>query len=195
MQEWNAKRTEEEKVMSKMIVYASRYGTSREYAVRISEEKGYPLCSYNEIPDIINQYDEIIFVAPVYAGKIYVLDKLLKENSKLGEMKLTLVVVGVYNPNRESNTSRIKTLVSDMLKKSNIKLQAIYHLHGKLEVDQLSFMHKMLIKALYHKAKKSPVDQLNDNDKDIVEAYEQNNKQDFIISAYAVQLDKVLINL
>lgn len=192
MQEWNEKRTKEEKVVSKMIVYASRYGTSREYAVTIAEEKGYPLCSYNENPDNIKQYDEIIFVAPVYAGKIYALDKFLKENNKLGEIKLTLVVVGVYNPNRENNTSNINKLVSEMLKKSKFKLQSIYHLHGKLEVDKLSFMHKMLIKALYRKAKKSPVDQLSDNDKDIVEAYEQAGKLDSIDST---QLDKVLVKL
>lgn len=192
MQEWNEKRTKEGKVVSKMIVYASRYGTSREYAVKIAEEKGYPLCSYNEIQDNIKQYDEIIFIAPVYAGKIYALDKFLKENNKLGEVKLTLVIVGVYNPNRENNTSNINKLVSEMLKKSKFKLQAIHHLHGKLKVDKLSFMHKMLIKALYRKAKKSPADQLSDNDRDIVAAYEQTNKLD---SSDSAQLDKVLVNL
>lgn len=178
--------------MSKIIVYASRYGTSKEYAIKIAEQKGYPLCSYNELPDSIKQYDEIIFIAPVYAGKIFALDQLLKESNKLGEMKLTLVVVGVYNPNRENNTYNIKKLVSEMLQKSNFKLQSIYHLNGKLEVDKLSFMHKLLIKALYRKAKKSPIDQLSDNDRDIVAAYEQTGKLDSIDST---QLDKVLVNL
>jgi hypothetical protein len=71
-------------------------------------------------------------------------------------------------------------------------LQSIYHLNGKLEVDKLSFMHKMLIKALYRKAKKSPFDQLSDNDRDIVAAYEQTNKLE---SSDSTQLDKVLVNL
>lgn len=178
--------------MSKIIVYASRYGTSKEYAIKIAEQKGYPLCSYNELPDSIKQYDEIIFIAPVYAGKIFALDKLLKESNKFGELKLTVVVVGVYNPNREDNISKIKKVVSDTLNKSNSKLQSIYHLNGKLEVDKLSFMHKMLIKALYRKAKKSPADQLSDNDRDIVAACEQSNKLD---SSDSAQLDKVLANL
>lgn len=181
--------------MSKIIVYASRYGTSKEYAVKIAEEKGYPLCSYNEIPDSINKYGEIIFIAPVYAGKIYALDKFMKNNNKLGELKLILVVVGVYNPNRENNTSKISKLVSDRLKSSNFKIQSIYHLHGKLEVDKLSFMHKMLIKALYRKAKKEPIHQISDNDRDIVEAYEQETKLDSMDSAQFTQFKKVLVNL
>jgi menaquinone-dependent protoporphyrinogen IX oxidase len=195
MQEWNGKRTKEEKVMSKIIVYASRYGTSKEYAVKIAEEKGYPLCSYNEIPDSIKKYDEIIFIAPVYAGKIYALDKFIKNNNKLGELKLTFVVVGVYNPNRENNTSKLSKLVRDTLKGSNFKIQSIYHLYGKLEVDKLSFMHKMLIKALYRKAKKEPINQLSDNDRDIVEAYEQETKPDSINSDHFNQFKKVLVNL
>ncbi|MBM7109731.1 flavodoxin domain-containing protein [Brevibacillus laterosporus] len=173
---------------NKIIVYATRYGASKEYALRIAKRKDFAIFPYKEIPKSAH-YDEIILVAPIYAGKIFGLKNIIKETNNAEKKKITIITVGVYNPNRDDNNLQIRNLVYNMLEKSMLELKMIHHLYGKLEIEKLSFVHKLLIQTLYRKAKKSSLEQLSENEKDIIKAIEQKRELDYY------QLDKILESL
>ncbi|WP_185967539.1 flavodoxin domain-containing protein [Clostridium sp. HBUAS56010] len=159
--------------MKKIIVYASRYGTSKEYAAQIASKKNYPVVPLEEHINLVNPYDEIIFIAPVYMGKIMSLEKFIKMADKWESKKITVITVGVYNPNRKSNTSILQEKIKRVVEKTNLNLQNIYHLYGNLHLEDLSFLHKTLINTLYKTAKKKSLEQLNEDEKDIIKAYEK----------------------
>ncbi|MBC1502060.1 DNA-directed RNA polymerase I [Listeria weihenstephanensis] len=164
--------------MGKYITYATRYGTCEKYAARIAKEKNYPIYPINEIANHIADHDEIIFVTPIYTGKIFSFDKLIKELHQKNSVKLIMIIVGMYNPNRESNNTKIENIANEMLEKSTLQLQSIYHLFGELNSEKLSIIHRTLIKMLYNKAKKQAEINLSENEKDIINAYENNNQMD-----------------
>ncbi|MHC5229139.1 flavodoxin domain-containing protein [Enterococcus sp. LJL99] len=160
--------------MKKIVIYASRYGTTKSFATKIGEEKNIPVFSYKE-PDLpLTAVNEIIFVGAIYTSKILGLEAFLK-NKQLTVQKITILTVGLYDPKRENNQQRIEHFVKEKLKNSQLKLQGIYSLSGYLNVSQLSFPHRLLIKALYKQAQKKPVNQRTAEEIDIIHAYENTN--------------------
>ncbi|GAJ27091.1 hypothetical protein JCM15457_2053 [Liquorilactobacillus sucicola DSM 21376 = JCM 15457] len=164
--------------MNKIIVYASRYGTSKHYAFKIAEQKKYPICSLDEFVDHKKQYNELIFIAPVYMGKVWGLDKLIRRLDHDDQVELTLLTVGIYNPKRGANHSKIQKKINKISKKEPFKLQSLYHLRGQLKLNKLSITHKLLIKALYKNAKKQKPQALSKDERDIIKAYEHSKQAD-----------------
>lgn len=153
------------------------YGTSKEYATEISKQKNIPAYSFQELPDSIIKFDEIIHLGAIYMGKILGFDKFIKKYRSIYK-KLTVISVGMYNPKRESNYMKIEALVKRNVKKTNFNLGKIYCLSGHIDVKRLSFTHKLLVNALYKKAKKQAISKLNEDEMDIIKSYENDTPFD-----------------
>ncbi|WP_057735497.1 flavodoxin domain-containing protein [Liquorilactobacillus uvarum] len=162
--------------MNKIVIYSSRYGTSAKYAHKIAEQKNYFLCSLDKIVNYTDKCDEIIFIAPIYIGKIFGFNKLIRELRQSNQVKITLIIVGIYDPQRAENNLKIEKMIIKMVEGSSFKLQSIYRLRGQLNIKKLSITHRILINALYTAAKKKGNEDLSENEKDIISAYE-NQKQ------------------
>lgn len=80
-----------------------------------------------------------------------------------------------------------EALPDSLAEKSNLKLKNIFCLTGKLQLNKLTFRHKLLINALYKSSKKKDISQLTENEKDIILSYEDTqrinlSKLDIILS-------------
>ena len=62
----------------KIIIYASQYGSTKQYADELSKRTGIETVEYTEVRDI-NQYDTIVYLGPLYAGSIMGLKKTLNK--------------------------------------------------------------------------------------------------------------------
>ena len=60
----------------KIIIYASQYGSTKQYADELSKRTGIETVEYTEITDI-NQYDTIVYLGPLYAGSVMGLKKTM----------------------------------------------------------------------------------------------------------------------
>ena len=71
----------------KIIIYASQYGSTKQYADELSKRTGIETAEYTEVTDI-NQYDVIVYLAPLYAGRVMGLKKTLNKIRGIQDKKL-----------------------------------------------------------------------------------------------------------
>lgn len=64
--------------MSEIIIYGSKYGTTKMYAEELSTKTHIPTISFEKIEDI-NKYDKIIYLGGLYAGGVLGMSKTLKK--------------------------------------------------------------------------------------------------------------------
>lgn len=91
-----------------IVIYKSRYGTTRRYAKWISEELGCSAVSVDEIKKRdLKQYDTIIYGGSIRAGGIRELDKFLKW------VKSDLKIMAMYHDGQISREDMVKTGAAD----------------------------------------------------------------------------------
>ena len=86
----------------KIIIYASQYGSTKQYADELSKRTGIETAEYTDITDI-NQYDVIVYLAPLYAGRVMGLKKTLNKIRGVQDKKLIIGTVGLADPNDKKN--------------------------------------------------------------------------------------------
>ena len=86
----------------KIIIYASQYGSTKQYADELSKRTGIETVEYTEITDI-NQYGTIVYLGPLYAGSIMGLKKTLNKIRNVQDKKLIVGTVGLADPNDKKN--------------------------------------------------------------------------------------------
>ena len=57
-----------------IIIYGSRYGTTKRYAAHLSEMTGIEAVAFKEVKDI-DKYERVIFMGALYAGSVLGLKK------------------------------------------------------------------------------------------------------------------------
>ena len=66
--------------MESIILYGSRYGATRRYALALSERTGIPACSYRDKPDLSGK-TLVVYLGGLYAGGVLGLAKTLRRFS------------------------------------------------------------------------------------------------------------------
>lgn len=132
-----------------LIVYASKKGTSKQYALLLSEITGVHVVDVESI-QYANPYKRLIFIAPMYTGKIYGI-KELKDSIPLDENCEILVgVVGANDPHHseviEQAHRAVLTSLPDNLRQVNVHL-----LRGDYKHSKLTMMERLLMFGLKKK--------------------------------------------
>ena len=91
----------------KIIIYGSKYGTTRKYAEELSRRTGIEVVEYSDIEDI-NRYDTVIYLGALYAGSVLGLKKTLNKLRDINNKKVIIATVGLADPNDEENRKGIK---------------------------------------------------------------------------------------
>lgn len=123
--------------MNTIIVYASKYGTSKSYAKKLGELTETPVFSIFSLP--IQLPEKIIFVAPIYLGQIKDLKQLLKR--LLPENKLVLLLNGLFDYSKIEQCNKLEANFPSALETSDI-----FYLPGAVAQDELNFVDKNIIK-------------------------------------------------
>ena len=85
--------------MSDIILYGSKYGSTRRYAIALSEQTGIPAIEYSHAPALSDKR-VIVYLGGLYAGGVLGLAKTLRGLALREEQKLILVTVGLADPTR-----------------------------------------------------------------------------------------------
>jgi flavodoxin len=163
--------------MKKIIVYGSKYGTTKRYAIELSNKTGIKVISYDKSKDL-STYDTIVYLGGLYAGGVLGLSKtikLLPENSK---QTVIIVTVGLADTKDSVNTDKIKSSIRKQIPKDIYDKAKKFHLRGGIDYQKLNLKHKIMMKLLYNKVKKIPLEKQTAETKAMIDTY--NQKVDFV---------------
>lgn len=127
---------------SGVIVYDTRYGTTRQYAEWIKEELKIPMIDPGRVDgQVLSHCDFLVIGTPVYMGKMLIADWLKDNQEFLRRSRLFFFVVCTYFSDPEKQQTMIKDNVPDGL----LACCKIFFLQGRLVVDSLSAEDAMLV--------------------------------------------------
>ena len=133
--------------MSTIVVYKTKYGSTKTYAEWIKEELNCDICDFKSVKiDDLLKYDTIILGGGLYAEMIQGASLITKNIDKLAGKKLIIYTTGITPLDcREYYDKLVWEKNFKDVDASKIK---VYNFLGKMIIDELSLPHKMAIKAL-----------------------------------------------
>ena len=132
----------------KIIIYASQYGSTKQYADELSKRTGIETVEYTEITDI-NQYDTIVYLGPLYAGSVMGLKKTLNKIRIMNGIKQQ-VHGCIYNKAR------------------------VYFLRGAIDYSNLNLKHKTMMAFIHRKVKGMKEEERTAEINAVIETYGKN---------------------
>lgn len=133
--------------MSIIVIFKSKYGSTKQYAEWIAQELG---CSSVDVNDItigdLEKYDKIVYGGGLYAEVINGASFLTKNIDKLKDKKIAIFSTGI-TPLEYREYYDVMVLKKNFKNgvHSNIK---IFNFTGKMLFEELSIVHKTALKAL-----------------------------------------------
>jgi len=173
----------------KIIIYGSKYGTTRQYAMELSKKTNIKAESYENIKNI-NEYETIIYIGALYAGGVLGMTKTFKKISNCENKKIIIATVGLADPTDKENINNIENSMKKQLPNEIYEKASIYHLRGGIDYSKLNFLHKTMMRILYNKIKSLPEEKKTAEDKTMIDSY--NKKVNFVdFSSLKNMIDKI----
>ncbi|MBO5179491.1 MAG: flavodoxin domain-containing protein [Clostridia bacterium] len=133
--------------MSTIVVYKSKYGSTKQYAEWIAEELGCEALDAKNVKiDDLEKYDTIIYGGGLYAEVINGVILLTKNMDKLEGKKLIVYSTGITPLKYREYYDKLvieKNFKTEMLDKIKV-----YNFLGKMILDELTIVHRTALKTL-----------------------------------------------
>lgn len=147
---------------NKVVIYKSKYGSTKKYATWIAERLNAEVFEEGEVKEEkLSEYKTIIYGGGLYAGGILGSSILSKNYDQIKDSNIVVFTVGLAATDDKSIFDSIieKNFPGEM--KNNIKF---FHLRGGIDYGNLSFIHKgmmaMMKKSVEKKENKTEEDEL-----------------------------------
>lgn len=133
--------------MKSIVIYKSKYGSTKAYAEWISEALGCEAKDAKGIKvDQLLEYDTIIYGGGLYAEVISGVHLITKNLNRLQGKKLIVYTTGITP--LDCHAYYDKEVMEKNFKPGMLDQIKVFHFLGKMVVDELSFVHKTAIKSL-----------------------------------------------
>jgi len=130
--------------MKGVILYKSKYGSTRQYMDWLATELQLPLIKVEEFdPENISQFQFIIVAGSVYVGKWMLRDWVKQHLRKLQSGKaFFLFVCGTSSSNRAEQQRLAKTNIPQELQQQS----EIFFLRGRVVINRLTWLDRIALK-------------------------------------------------
>lgn len=143
--------------MKTLIIYTSKYGSTKEYAYFLKDELGADIYSTKEIDvKIINNYSTVILASPTYMGQIKIRKFLSKNWNKLSSKKVILLVVGML-PKNNPESKKAYEMIREDIRKGILYLKV----PGRMQYEKLNLLEKLIARAIIHQGDFNSVNKSN----------------------------------
>lgn len=160
---------------STIIIYGSKYGSTKLYAEQLSAITGIKCVSYKEAEGI-QEYGRIIYMGALFAGNVLGLKKFA---ATITTQELIVVTVGLVDPQDEENIRYIRNNIKSQIHAHLYDEDKIFHLRGAIDYSTMGMKHKLMMKFIHGRLSKTPEEEeLNSEAKIILETY--GKKVDFV---------------
>ena len=155
-----------------LVVYSSQYGHTKKYAQWLTEELNADICEMKNINAAqLKDYSTIIFGSSLYAGKNKGATILAKYFEQIKDRKIVLFTVGMYDTSSEEIIIGINKELNKVITPEMREKIKIFHIRGGIDCQNLSFLHKIMMKAAHTIFSKKPENELTDSDRDFLAFY------------------------
>ena len=133
--------------MNTIVVYKSKYGSTREYARWIAEELHCDAVDAKEMSiDKLSEYDVIVYGGGLYAETINGVSLITKNIDKLKDKKIAIYSTGITP--LECREYYDKLVIERNFKTHIPENVKVFNFLGKMVIDELSIVHRTAIKGL-----------------------------------------------
>lgn len=132
--------------MNTVVLYRSKYGSTKQYAEWIAEELGadiFPADAFSK--EQFAAYDTVIFGAPIFGGIIMGSALVALNMDILQTKRLILFTVGITPPDAEKILADVK---EKNFSTAMMNHAEYFHFQGALEAKTLTLHHKILLKMI-----------------------------------------------
>jgi menaquinone-dependent protoporphyrinogen IX oxidase len=155
-----------------LIIYFSKYGTTKKYAEWLAEELAGDIVSINDFnQNILNNYEIIILGSGLYAGNIEGLNIFKKNYETLKNKKIILFTCGLADYSKEENKNSIYRRIEKELPEEIIEKIKIFYLRGGINYKKLILKHKIMMWMVKKMRLRNNKGKLNDEAKEFIETY------------------------
>ena len=155
-----------------LVMYFSKYGSTRKYAEWIASELNGDVYNIKNIKrNILGDYDTIILGSGLYAGKIEGINIIINNYETIKDKKLIIFTCGLADYNKTENVNNINKRLEKIIPvniRENIK---IYYLRGGMNYEKLNLKHKIMMGFLKKMTQKKGTERLNEETKEFLESY------------------------
>jgi menaquinone-dependent protoporphyrinogen IX oxidase len=146
------------------VVYASKYGTTKQYAEWIAEELGASVFDAAKVsPAKLAGYGAVVFGGALYAGGVMGAKAVAKSPAQT----LALFTVGLADPGAtDYSVILAKNFPPDLLARTKV-----FHLRGGIDYKKLGFVHRRMMAMLHRSIAKMEESQLTSENKAFLETY------------------------
>ena len=140
-------------VKNSIIIYGSRYGSTKRYAERLAEITGLKAVFFKDVKSVAG-YDRIVYLGALCAGGVMGLKKTICCLS--ASQELFVATVGLADPSDIGNINHIRGGLKKQVPASHYDESKIFHLRGAIDYSKLSLKHRIMMRLLYSKVVKIP---------------------------------------
>lgn len=151
-----------------LIIYGSRYGSTKRYAERLAEMTGLEAVEYKAVKDL-GDYDRIVYLGSLYAGGVTGLKQTVGKMSP--QQELIVSTVGLADPTDASNVAHIRQSIKGQIPAHFYDESRLFHLRGAIDYSHLSFGHNLMMKMFHSMMLKKPEAELTADAKAMLETY------------------------
>ena len=133
--------------MQKIVIYKSKYGSTKQYAEWIAEELGCEVIEEKAAnADMLKDYDTIVYGGGLYGEVINGVSLITKNIDKLSDKKVIVYTTGITPLScREYYDSYV---IKKNFKNGVPENVKIYNFLGKMVLNELSLVHRAALKTL-----------------------------------------------
>ncbi len=147
-----------------LVVYASKYGTTRQYAEWIAEALGADVARADTVrPEDLPAYDTVVYGGGLYAGGIAGARLVASGTCK----RLVVFTVGLADPSQTDYSAILNKNFSPELL---AKIRA-FHLRGGIDYKRLGPVHKVMMSMMKRMTQKKPVSGRDASDDEFLRTY------------------------
>ena len=132
--------------MSTVVIYKSKYGSTKQYAEWIAEELGADLKNADDVkPEDLTPYDTVIYGAGVYVGCIAGIALISDNFEQLKDKKLIVFTVGLTDPSDKKKYDDLLTKNFTWTMKDTVPA---FHFRGALDYKKIGLGNKLMMKKM-----------------------------------------------
>ncbi len=133
--------------MNAIVVYKTKYGSTKTYADWIGEELNCKVINAKEITiDELEKYDTIIYGGGLYAETINGVILITKNLDRLKDKKIAVYTTGITP--LDCSDYYDKLVIEKNFKNGLPEFIKVFNFTGKMVIDELSAVHKTALKTL-----------------------------------------------
>lgn len=158
-----------------VVIYKTKYGSSRQYAEWIADHVGAEIFEQSQIKaDDLVKYDTIVYGGSLYARGILGINLITENFHKLKDKKIIVFSVGASPPREKA----IKDVINSNFTDEMMDIINFFMLRGAFNFNRLGLMDKLLMSLMKLKLKSKKEEELDADSRGLLASYD--NPVDFI---------------